>query len=108
MPNTPKHLCPQCGHNLRFSSGDACPECGYFVAPARVQHKGALRYWRFLRSERRLDLLVLGLWVIALGLGYCVISLAPTKGVAVVTVLGGLAVVGFGHYLQFRRAKKKG
>lgn len=107
MPNGPKYLCPQCGHNLRMSSGDACPECGYNIVPARAQHRGAVRYWRFLRFEQRMDFLVLFLWLIALGLGYRVIALSPTTGVTVLTLLAGAGVVGLGYYLRFRCSKKK-
>ena len=102
----PRYLCPRCGHNLRTVGGEACPECGFFIGPARVQHRGAVRYWRCLRWERRWEILGIFLWFVALVLGYWVISLSPDLGVKVITVILGAAVVGLGYYLQFRKSRK--
>jgi ribosomal protein L37E len=106
MSGPPRFLCPRCGHNLRLVEGEACPECGFFIGPARVHHRGAIRYWRYLRWERRWDILVIVLWFVALILGYWVISLSPLLGVKVVTLIAGVGVVGLGHYLQFRHKQK--
>lgn len=107
MPGSPRYLCPRCGFNLRTTSTEACPECGFYVGPARVQHRGAVRYWLFRRAERRLDLLVVVLWLVAMILCWCVISLHPTTAVKVVAVGGGASVVALGYYLRFRRGKAK-
>jgi len=106
MLETPRYLCPRCGYNLRMVQGEACPECGFFIGPARVHHRGAVRYWRFARWERRWDILVIVLWFVALVLSYWVISLSPELGVKVITVIAGAGVVGLGHYLQFRHKHK--
>ena len=106
MAAPPRYLCPQCGHNLRMSSGTACPECGFFLGPAKVHHRGAVRYWHFSRVEQRMDVLLLVLWLIAAGLGYYVISLEPRMGIVVVTALAGATVVGMGYYLPWRRGRK--
>jgi ribosomal protein L37E len=106
MAEPPRYLCPRCGYNLRTVEGEACPECGFFIGPARVQHRGAVRYWRYLRWERRWDILVIVLWFVALVLGYWVISLSPELGLKVITVIAGAGVVGLGHYLQLRHNRK--
>jgi len=72
-----------------------------------VQHRGAVRYWRFFRSERRWDFLVVGLWVAALALSYWVISLHPRLGIQALTLAGGMTLVVLGYFLRFRRGRPR-
>ena len=53
-----------------------------------------------------MDVLLLVLWLIAVGLGYWVISLEPRMGVVVMTTLAGATIVGMGYYLPWRRDRK--
>lgn len=107
MSGPPKLRCPQCGQVVAKNPGAACPECGFYIDPARIHYDGAVRFWRFDRLHRRLDVVLGLLWVVALGLGYAVISVAPGHGLIVVTSLSGLTVVGFGYYLRHRRMRRR-
>jgi hypothetical protein len=106
MPDRPKLLCPQCGADLRGTSSQACPECGFYVGPARTHYRGTLYYWRYLRSRRWLDALATLLLVAAFCVGLWIISFNPLIGFAVLTAAAGAAVVGLGKYLSLRRKRR--
>jgi ribokinase len=62
--------CEGCGYDLAANAlGDACPECGRVVAPARFGGR-----WRDARTRRRF---VLSAWMMALGAVLLVCGLAP-------------------------------
>jgi len=107
MADAPRFLCPRCGCSLRGLAGTVCPDCGFVVDATRVQHRGAMRYWRFLRNRRRLDYLVVLLWLAAAGLGCWVLSLRPTTGFVVLIVGTAVAMIALSKYLLLRRTKKK-
>jgi hypothetical protein len=48
---------------------------------------------------------VVGLWLVALGLSYWVISLHPRLSIQTLTVAGGATMVMLGYFLRFRRGK---
>ncbi|MHC4235142.1 MAG: hypothetical protein ACYSUQ_08505 [Planctomycetota bacterium] len=107
MAEAPRFLCPQCGRTLRGSSSSTCPDCGYLIAQTRVQYRGALRYWRLLRSRRRIEYVVTFLWCLAAGLAYWLLSLSPTRGVVALTVMAAAMMVALSKYLLLRRPTKK-
>jgi hypothetical protein len=107
MSEPPRLRCPQCGQVVTQNPGGACPECGFWIDAARIRHEGAVRFWRFGRFHRRMDIVLGLLWIVALGLGYAVISVSPGSSLIVVTCLSALTVVGFGYYLRDRRAKRR-
>jgi len=107
MGDRPKLLCPQCGANLHGCPTEACPACGYYIGIARVHHRGALRYWRFLRKRRWIEAISALLWLGAFGFGCWLTTFLPKTALVVLTALTGLGVVGVGKYLRFRRKKKQ-
>ena len=107
MGNVPRPLCPQCGANLRGTTGAACPACGFWIDIARLHHRSALRYWRFLRARRWVDVLVTATWLTAAGVACWLVSFSPGKGFIVLTAIAGAGVVGLGKYLTFRRKQRR-
>jgi hypothetical protein len=107
MSDPPRLLCPQCGGQLRRTAGDACPNCGFFVGVARVQHRGALRYWRFLRTRRWIEVVTTLAWLAAVGFACWLIAFSPGRGFVVLTAVTAAGVVGLGKYLSFRRKKRE-
>ena len=107
MSDRPKLLCPRCGRHLRGEGGTTCPDCGYVISITRLQHRGRLSYWDFLRTRRRLEIVAALTWLVAGIFGCWLLSLAPGWGFAVLTFVAGLGVVGVGRLLTVRRERLK-
>ena len=107
MADRPRFLCPQCGRSLGGASGSTCPDCGFLIESTRVRYRGAVQYWRYLRVGRRLEYLLIFLWVVAAWLAYWVIALSPSAGVVTMTVIAAGLMIGLSRYLLHKRPKKE-
>jgi hypothetical protein len=107
MSDVPRLLCPQCGGDLRGTSGNACPQCGFYIGSARVQHRGALHYWRFLRARRWIEVVSVLAWLAGIALSLWIISFNPGWGMIVLAAVAGLGATVLNRYLTLRKRTRK-
>ena len=106
MPDRPRFLCPQCGRNLRGLSDTCCPNCGFFVGTTRVQYRGAVRYWQFLRSRSRTESVLTVLWIVGVVAAYRIIALSPSPVITILLVVASVLMIAVGRYISFRRRRR--
>ncbi len=103
----PRILCPRCGRNLRSESGGTCPDCGFVITFKRIQHRASVRYWRWLRTRHRWEI-VSGIAALGLGiLGCWILSYSPGWGIFTLSCVLGVTGSILGRAL-LNRQKKSG
>lgn len=76
------------------------------MSATRVQHKGAVRYWRFLQNRRRLEILLSVTWMAGAYAAYRIISLSPTKFAIGLTAVAATVMTVLSKLLLIRRRRK--